>query len=252
MSVRSLHERRAPQDTRPARRSLPVWWVLIGVILGAVEGPAAAKAAELFGPLRPTAATNEVGITVTPVVLDPVSAVSQVEPTTILYLYFDTLTHQLTVVDADIFGSDVSFQFPSLRLDATDLRVRLATDIPNAPIPTVEVDPDTGSFSLLNVPVRFTGFVSLNGSAPIPALGETTIVLSGTFAYDAGSGWMALTDVSGDYGPLPLQITQSFSVQISGATVFNMSAGPLESIFADGFEGGHTSEWSATVPSPGP
>jgi len=204
----------------------------LAILVAALSLPDPARAALLFDRLSPTpSTTNSVGVTVTFLSV-PQNATSTVQGSSFIDLNYDTVTHALTIADADLLGSNVAFSWgPNLTMNASNLRVQFAPDIPNAPTPTTTVDANTGAFANLNVPVRFTGSVSVNGGGQIPAIGDTTIVLAGTFSYDPNDGSFALTNVTGTYGPLLLQITQSVSVSISGSTTFNFdAAAPIDEI----------------------
>ncbi len=212
---------------------------MMALVVASIAVPAVARASVLFDRLSPTpSTTNSVGVTVTFLTV-PKNATSTVQSASFIDLHYDTDSHQLTVADADLLGSNVSFTWASLTMNANNLRVQYAPDLPSAPIPTTTVDANSGAFSNLNVPVRFTGSVSVNGGSQIPAIGDTTIVLSGTFTYDPSDGSFALTNVTGTYGPLLLQITQSVSVSISGSTTFNFdAAAPIDEIPGNAKVGG--------------
>lgn len=223
---------------------------LAGALLAATS--ATALATTIPNGARPdNGETNEVGITITPEspVLSPRNATSQIQPASVLYLTYDTDTHLLTVQNADWYGSSVTFNFGQLlQVTANGLRVRSTSDIPNAPTPVVSVNPSTGAFSNLNVPVLFTANVQLNQNPTIIAVSaQTTVVLAGTLSVDSGTGAMALTDVTGTYGDLPV-VLGGFVLQVSGSFAFNFSAGPTDFVFRDGFDVGGISGWTSHVP----
>ncbi|MBK7974221.1 MAG: hypothetical protein IPK07_13390 [Deltaproteobacteria bacterium] len=189
-----------------------------------------ARASLLFDRLSPTNGTNTVSVTVT-LQGQPNSQTSQILGASTIDVDYDTSSHELRVVDAELLGSNVTFQLPNVELQATNLRVSFAPDIAVAPNPVATVNAGNGTFTDLQVPVRFTGTVSVNGGASSGAVGETIIILAGTFHLDPTDGSFALTSVSGAYGPLTLQLTQNASVQISGTTAVNFAAdAPLDEI----------------------
>lgn len=195
-------------------------------------------------------ATNEVGITITPEqILPQRSGVSDILPASVLYLTYDTDSHLLTVQNADWYGSSATFNFGQLlQVTANDLRVRSTDEMPNAPVPAVNVDGLTGAFANLNVPVLFTADVQLNQNpTTIAVSARTTVVLSGTISVDGNSGAMQLTDVTGVYGDLPV-VLGGFVLQVSGSFTFNFSAGPTDWVFRNGFDVGGISGWTSHVP----
>ena len=243
-------------DMEVAMRPLRPWQACSRLALSALAAiaafaaPGIARASVASAVLHPTPlATNQVPITVQ-LGNTPVGATSQVLDPSTLYLSYDTSSHQLTVLGADLLGTDVTFDFGALlEFTTTNLLVVVNTDFPGAPTPVVSVNPSTGAFSNLNVPVEFTGTLTFPGQPDTLAAAATaTIVLSGTFTYDAGSGSMSFAGVTGTFGPVKLVITPLVFVFVSGTPTFNFSGPTLLPVFADGFESGGLSAWSETSP----
>ena len=141
---------------------------------------------------------------------------------------YDTDTHQLSLVGIHMLGSDVRFLLP-IELEATGIQVTFSAIGTNS-FPSVPVDPGSGAFHDLVVPVQLRAQLGFGGATQ-PVIGNAQVRMAGTFTVDPATSAFQITDFTGAIDPpLPIYVTYPPYV-LTGTLTFNMSGvGPVDDV----------------------
>ncbi len=165
------------------------------------------------------ATTNEASLTLT--IVQSRTDESLMQAGSSIDIAYDTVSHQLTMTDCDLTGSDVLFDFGILnKVEAKNIHVTYLQTVTPA-----TVNPADGTFSGLTVAVVVAADVYLNGTPVFAANQAASITLGGTFTIDQ-TGTIKLTDFTGPIaavqipiGPFVFILTGSITLNVQDTSV---------------------------------
>lgn len=222
--------------------SLPVYGALAG-LLAVASVPA--SAAEIVAQLNPTGGTNQADLlldTANP--NSPFAATSFVQAGSSINATYDTVSRILSIDDATLIGSDVTFNVNGFFLQtvrAYDVRITQDTAYPIQPQVGIDVD---GSFlAPALIRVDFGAFVQVNNGDLVFLTENLDLQVEGRLEVDGPTGALSLVDLAGSFDDLSFG-QDSFNFTLSGSFTLNFAGG----LFADSFESGTLGAWTDVVP----
>ncbi|MBK7973308.1 MAG: hypothetical protein IPK07_08525 [Deltaproteobacteria bacterium] len=207
---------RAPLARHRAARTL----LALGVTLACLATARPASATLVSAHMTPIpSTTNQASLTLT--IVQSRTDESVMEAGSSIDMAYDTVSHQLTMTDADLTGSDVLFDFGVLnKVEAKNIHVTYLQTVTPA-----TVNPADGTFTGLTIAVTVSADVYLNGSPVFAANQAASITLSGKFTIDQ-SGVIKLVDFTGPIaavqipiGPFTFVLTGNITLNVQDSSV---------------------------------
>ena len=202
---------RTPIATRSATRVV----LALAAVIGSFASARPASATLVTAHMTPIpATTNEASLTLTIVQFRTDESVMQ--PGSSIDMAYDTVSHQLSMTDCDLTGSNVLFDFGVLnKVEAKNIHVSYLQTVTPA-----TVNPADGTFTGLTIAVVVAADVYLNGSPVFAANQAASITVGGTFTIDQ-SGTIKLTNFSGPIAPVQIPIGP-FTFTLTGTITLNV------------------------------
>ncbi len=220
---------------------------LVAVWLATGASSELARAELLTAHLTPkNAAINQGDLTLVITVggnsTNPMSDTTFVQASATMDFTYDTVSHQLTMTDVSMAGSDLEWVFLIGTIDAKNVLIGFKSN--SGP---VVVNPATGAFTGFVLEASVDGDFFYNQNPVQTVTQFPTIRLSGTWLVDPFGG-VSLIPFNGTLDPVQYEIATGIFATVSGTVSLDFVGNMPGWVFADGFEGGNTSVWSVHSP----